>query len=199
MTLPSFNSCLPMNPPPPTAQKNALLVIDVQNDFMEGGALGIPHASHILPEINERIRSDAYDLVVATQDMHPEKHASFQVWPPHCVRGTKGAELHAGLDRDRVDLIWRKGADENVDSYGAFFDNEGQPTHLADLLRARGITAIDVVGLATDYCVGTTALQAAPLFQTRVLLRGCRGVGLKPKDIPEMIGRLRTAGVAIID
>ena len=177
----------------------ALLVIDVQNDFMEGGALGIANASHILPVVNERITSGDYALVVATQDMHPENHASFGVWPAHCVQFTRGADLHAGLAKDRLDVIWRKGMNPQVDSYGAFFDNAGVPTHLADLLKARGVTAIDVVGLATDYCVGTTALQGAPLFKTRVLLAGCKGVGIKPEDIPGMVGKLRQAGVEVVE
>jgi nicotinamidase/pyrazinamidase len=86
----------------------------------------------------------------------------------------------------------------SVDSYGAFFDNEGRTTNLADLLTAKGITAVDIVGLATDYCVGNTALQAAPLFKTRVLLSGCKGVGIKPEDIPAMIEKMRLAGVEIV-
>ena len=177
----------------------ALLVIDVQNDFMEGGSLGIANASHILPFVNSRITSGEYALVVATQDMHPENHCSFGIWPSHCVQLTRGAALHSGLLADRVDVIWRKGIEAAVDSYGAFFDNENNPTHLADLLKARGIEIVDVVGLATDYCVGNTALQAAPLFKTRVLLQGCRGVGLKASDIPEMLRRLRDAGVELVE
>lgn len=185
---------------PATAKaRTALLVIDVQNDFMEGGALAVPDAAAILPTVNERIASDDYQLVVATQDMHPRDHASFGLWPVHCVQGTPGAELHAALRAEKIQLIWRKGTDLTVDSYGAFFDNTGAPTHLAALLAAKGITAVDVVGLATDYCVGTTALQAAPLFKTRVLLPGCRGVGIKPEDIPGMLARLRGAGVEIVE
>jgi nicotinamidase/pyrazinamidase len=187
-----------MKPTTPKAN-TALLVIDVQNDFMEGGALAIDNASYILPAVNERICSGDYGLVVATQDMHPENHASFKIWPVHCVQATRGAELHPGLVRDWINILWRKGMDPAVDSYGAFFDNAGRPTHLADLLRAAGITAVDVVGLATDYCVGTTAIQAAPLFKTRVILPACRGVGIKPDDIPTMVANLRTAGVEIVE
>lgn len=176
----------------------ALLVIDVQNDFMEGGALGIANASHILPFVNERILSGEYAMIVATQDMHPENHCSFKLWPVHCVANTRGAELHPGLLKDRIDVIWRKGMQATVDSYGAFFDNEGRPTHLADLLRARGVAQVDVVGLATDYCVGNTALQAAPDFKTRVLLPGCKGVGLDAGDIPRMLTKLNQAGVEIV-
>lgn len=180
-------------------KNTALLVIDVQNDFMEGGALAIANASYILPAVNERITNGGYGLIVATQDMHPEDHCSFGLWPVHCVQFTRGAELHAGLVKDRIDVLWRKGMDKNVDSYGAFFDNAGKTTNLADLLRARGIIAVDVVGLATDYCVGNTALQAAPLFKTRVLLPACKGVGIRPDDIPAMLAKLRQAGVEIIE
>ena len=184
---------------PDTTAARALLVIDVQNDFMEGGALGIANASAILPFVNERIVSGEYACIVATQDMHPEDHVSFGLWPKHCVQFTRGAELHPGLARDAVDLIWRKGLDPKVDSYGAFKDNEGRATQLAELLRAKGITRVDIVGLATDYCVGNTALQAAEHFQTRVLLRGCKGVGLQAQDIPAMLGRMRQAGVVLME
>jgi nicotinamidase/pyrazinamidase len=179
--------------------KTALLIIDVQNDFMEGGALGIANASGILPTVNERIASNDYALCVATQDMHPEDHASFGIWPAHCVRNTPGAELHPRLLADRIHILWRKGTDRLIDSYGAFFDNAGSTTHLADLLKAKGITAVDIVGLATDYCVAATALQAAPLFTTRVLMAGCKGVGIKPDDIPVMLGKMRAAGVEIVE
>lgn len=187
-----------MKPNTPRAA-TALLIIDVQNDFMEGGALGIGGASQILPVINQRIVSGDYGLVVATQDMHGENHCSFARWPAHCVEFTKGADLHEGLARDRIQVIWRKGMAVDVDSYGAFFDNAGRPTHLADLLLAMGIKAVDVVGLATDYCVGATALQAAPLFRTRVLLPGCRGVALTPHDIPNMLTKLRAAQVEVVE
>lgn len=176
----------------------ALLVVDVQNDFMEGGALAIADASHILPVVNERIVSGDYGLIVATQDMHPADHCSFTLWPPHCVQFTRGAALHSGLAADLIDVLWRKGVNRDVDAYGAFFDNAGQPTHLAALLQARGIRFVDLVGLATDYCVGTSALQAAPLFNTRVLLSGCKGVGIKPDDISNTLVRLRDAGVELV-
>lgn len=182
-----------------TAPRSALLVIDVQNDFMEGGSLGIANASGILPFVNARILSGDYAVVIATQDMHPENHASFGLWPAHCVQFTRGAELHPGLARDALDLIWRKGLSPTVDSYGAFKDNEGRSSQLADLLRAKGISSVDIVGLATDYCVGNTALQSAEHFHTRVLLQGCRGVGLQPNDIPDMLHCLRKAGVELIE
>jgi nicotinamidase/pyrazinamidase len=107
--------------------------------------------------------------------------------------------LHAGLARDRVDLILRKGRQCDIDSYGAFVDDAGQVSGLTELLKARGVSSLDVVGLATDYCVGNSALQAAPHFRTRVLLEGCRGVGLKSTDIPAMLQRLSTAGVELVE
>ena len=187
-----------MKPVTPPAQ-TALLVIDVQNDFMEGGALAVPGAAEILPVINERLGADDYGVKVGTQDMHPADHASFAVWPRHCVEGTRGAELHPLLRKDRMHVVWRKGMELEVDSYGACYDNAGKPTRLVELLQAHGVTAVDVVGLATDYCVGNTALQAARHFKTRVLLPACRGVGIKPNDVPDMLERLRDAGVELIE
>jgi nicotinamidase/pyrazinamidase len=187
-----------MRPTTPPAQ-TALLVIDVQNDFMEGGALAVTGAAEILPVINERLCADDYAVKVGTQDMHPADHASFAVWPKHCVEGTVGAELHPQLQKDRLHVVWRKGMERAVDSYGACYDNAGKPTRLADMLLAHGVTAVDVVGLATDYCVGNTALQAARHFKTRVLLPACRGVGLTPTDIPDMLARLRDAGVELVE
>ncbi len=178
--------------------ERALLVIDVQYDFMEGGALGIGGASTILPFVNARIVSGEYAVVVATQDMHPANHTSFAHWPAHCVEFTRGAELHAGLARDRVDVILRKGRLSAVDSYGAFEDDTRQSSGLAEWLKARGVTKVDVVGFATDYCVGATALQAVNHFKTRVLLEGCRGVGLRPEDVPVMLERLGQARVEVV-
>lgn len=183
----------------PTRPCTALLVVDMQNDFMEGGVLAVPGADAILAPINALLIGDDYALAVGTQDMHPADHASFGLWPAHCVAGTWGAELHRELRADRFAVVLRKGGCRDVDSYGAFFDNAGTSTGLIELLRARGITAVDVVGLASDYCVGTTALQAAPHFKTRVRLRATRGVGLSPADVPEMMDRLRTAKVEIVE
>jgi nicotinamidase/pyrazinamidase len=183
----------------PLAPKTALLVIDMQNDFMDGGALAVPGSAEILPVINELLSTGDYLIKIGTQDMHPPGHASFTIWPEHCVQGTRGAELHPLLLRDQLHVIWRKGMEPDVDSYGACYDNEGKPTRLVDLLQAHGVTSVDVVGLATDYCVGNTALQTARHFKTRVLLRACRGVGLKPEDLPGMFTRLREAGVELVE
>lgn len=157
----------------------ALLLIDVQLDFMPGGALAVPQGDTILAGIN-RVQA-TYDLVVATQDWHPAGHRSFasshpghaafaeiewqglpqRLWPDHCVQGTPGAALHPGLDLNRVEAIFRKGTDPDLDSYSAFFDNgHRRATGLAAYLRARGVTRVALAGLALDYCVYYSAKDA---------------------------------------
>jgi len=160
----------------------ALLLIDVQLDFMPGGALAVPEGDAIVAGLNAaQARTDVYDLVVATQDWHPLGHRSFasshpgqalfseiewqglpqRLWPDHCVQGTAGAALHPGLDLNRVEAIFRKGTDPDLDSYSAFFDNgHRRATGLAAYLRARGITQVAVAGLASDYCVYFSAKDA---------------------------------------
>lgn len=150
----------------------ALLIIDVQNDFVPGGALAVPEGDKVIPEINHIIYD--YDLVVATQDWHPENHKSFAsnhtgknpfdvielngleqvLWPNHCVQETQGAELVPSLNTKPIEAIFRKGMDCEIDSYSAFFDNgKRKSTNLSEFLKAKGIKEIDVVGLAADYCV----------------------------------------------
>ncbi|WP_309399657.1 nicotinamidase [Cerasicoccus maritimus] len=179
----------------------ALIIVDLNNDFMPGGALGAEGADAVLPVINELAAGDAYGLVVATQDWHPEEHVSFDQWPPHCVAGTPGAELHPHLDDANIDVIIRKGFDAHADSYSGFYNEHGETNGLAELLRARRIEAVDIVGIATDYCVKATAIDAATKagFRTRVLLNGCRGVGLEPNHIPDAIAAMRAAGVEVVD
>lgn len=176
----------------------ALIVIDVQNDFCPGGALAVPQGDSIVAGINTAM-SDA-EIVVVTQDWHPAGHSSFAsshhdkvpydmvdmpygaqvLWPDHCVQGSKGAELHANLDSDRADLIIRKGMNPSIDSYSAFFENDQTTsTGLEGYLRSRGVDAVTLVGLATDFCVNYTALDAARLgFKVRVLEEFCRGIDL---------------------
>ena len=157
----------------------ALLLIDVQPDFMPGGRLPVTGGDQILPLLNQL--QARFDLVVATQDWHPAGHHSFAsshpghapfeqiylhglpqvLWPDHCVQGTPGAALHPDLSTDRVEAIFRKGTDPEIDSYSGFFDNGHlKSTGLADYLRGRGITAVYVVGLAGDYCVSFSAKDA---------------------------------------
>src|SRR5207253_389689 len=129
------------------------LVVDFQNDFCPGGALAVRDGDEIAEPINELMRR--FDLVVATRDWHPPDHGSFSTWPVHCVQGTSGAELHPALERDEVDVVVDKGQDPHSDGYSAF---EG--TELAQLLRERGVDRLFVGGLATDYCVENSVLDA---------------------------------------
>lgn len=157
----------------------ALIIVDVQNDFIPGGALAVPGGDEIIPLIN--VLQERFDLVVATQDWHPATHKSFAsnhagkkpfekimlqgleqvLWPDHCVQGTKGAEFHAGLKMNKVAAIFRKGMDEGIDSYSGFYDNGHlKTTGLAGYLRERKVEKVYVCGLAGDYCVYYTAMDA---------------------------------------
>ncbi len=196
----------------------ALLLIDLQNDFLPGGALAVPHGDEVLAVANGLL--EQYPLVVATQDWHPPDHLSFAsqhagksvgdvielaglpqiLWPDHCVQGTAGAELATGLATAGIHHVIRKGTNRNIDSYSGFFDNgRRKATGLADLLRQQGVHSVDVMGLATDYCVKFTALDAAQLgLETRLLLAGCRGVELAAGDCAAALEELRSAGVQLV-
>jgi nicotinamidase/pyrazinamidase len=167
---------------------HALLVIDVQYDFCPGGALAVPGGEEIVAGINALMKE--FPAVILTQDWHPEGHSSFAsqhegrapmemiempygpqvLWPDHCVQGSRGAEFHDDLDVNRADLIIRKGFRREVDSYSAFFENDHEtPTGLEGYLRTRGIDKVTLVGLATDFCVNFSAVDAAKLgFETEV-------------------------------
>jgi nicotinamidase/pyrazinamidase len=175
----------------------ALLIIDFQNDFTEGGALAVPDGDAIAGRVNELIDSGEFDLVVATRDWHPPDHESFREqggpWPPHCVQGTVGAELHDRFDRARVDVVVDKGQDPATEGYSGF-----DATGLEDLLRERGVDAVCVVGLATDYCVKHTALDAAGAgFAVEVRASATRPVEVKPGDGARALQELRDAGVEV--
>jgi len=174
----------------------ALLVIDVQNDFCAGGALEVPDGDAVVPRINAML--DDHPVRVFTQDWHPPRHASFAsehdgrapmevidmpygpqvLWPDHCVQGSRGAEFHPDLRTDPADLILRKGFRRDIDSYSAFFENDHEtPTGLEGYLRTRGVTRLLCTGLATDFCVRWSAVDAARLgFETVVALDACRGI-----------------------
>lgn len=197
--------------------KSALLVIDVQNDFCPGGALAVPDGDAVVAAANRLM--PAYDLVVATQDWHPPEHCSFAsqhpgaalhdvvpvagieqaLWPDHCVRGTAGAALHPALDTRRVNLILRKGVRPALDSYSAFFENDRRTaTGLAGYLRALGVRQVALCGLATDYCVRYSALDAARLgFAVDVLTGACRGVDTPPGSVAAALAELRAAGIRL--
>lgn len=146
------------------SRKDALIVVDLQPDFMPGGALAVPEGDEIVGPISNLAKH--FETVVATQDFHPEGHVSFGQWPPHCIAGTPGAELHPALPDEKVSLILRKGTRRHVDSYSAFRENadyagERASTGLGAWLRARGVERVFVCGLARDFCVRATALDAA--------------------------------------
>ncbi len=198
--------------------KRALVIVDVQNDFMPGGALPTVRGNEVVPVIN-RLQQQ-FELVVATQDWHPANHGSFAsnhpgrkpgevinlagleqiLWPDHCVQGTKGAELHPDLVRSRIQWIVRKGTDPSIDSYSAFFDNgRRKSTGLEDDLRKNGVTDVYLCGLATDYCVLWSARDAVKLgFRTHVVRDACRGVELQRGDIERAFEKMRSAGVEVI-
>ena len=175
----------------------ALVIVDFQNDFTPGGALAVREGDTIAPRINELAASGDFDMVVATRDWHPPDHGSFAErggpWPVHCVQGTEGAELHPALDRARVDVIVDKGQAPDTEGYSGF---EG--TNLAELLREKGITELTVVGLATDYCVKNTALDALRNgFQVTVDSTAVRGVEVEPGDSERALAEVRAAGGAV--
>ena len=194
----------------------ALIVIDVQNDFCPGGALAVAGGDEIISRING-LMSD-FATVVLTQDWHPADHSSFAanhpgaqpftliqmpygpqvLWPVHCVQGTEGAEFHKALRTDPAQLVVRKGFRPEIDSYSAFFENDHvTPTGLEGYLRSRGVTAITLVGLATDYCVAYSALDAARLgFKATVLEGATRAIDLNG-SLAEARDKMRAAGVAL--
>ena len=175
----------------------ALLIVDFQNDFTPGGALAVEGGDEIAERINELAGSGRFDLVVATRDWHPEDHGSFAerggIWPVHCVQNTPGAELHSALDRSQVHVIVDKGQNPGTEGYSGFDETE-----LAALLRERGIDSVTVVGLATDYCVKNTALDALREgLKVTVDSSAVRGVDVEPGDSQRALDELRAAGAEI--
>ncbi len=196
---------------------HALIVIDLQNDFCPGGALAVAEGDQIVPGVNARMAEA--EAVILTQDWHPADHSSFAsqhagkapmtlvdmpygpqvLWPDHCVQGSHGAAFHAGLETDRADLIIRKGFRRQIDSYSAFFENDQKtPTGLEGYLRTRGLTELEFVGLATDFCVAWSAMDAAKLgFKVRVLTSLCRGIDLNG-SMAKAAEQMRAAGVNLV-
>ena len=197
-------------------ETEALIVIDVQNDFCPGGALAVSGGDEIISRINGLMAE--YQTVVLTQDWHPANHSSFAdnhpgaepfsmiempygpqvLWPAHCVQGSEGAELHWTLRTDPAQLIVRKGFRPEIDSYSAFFENDHvTATGLEGYLRSRGVKAVTLVGLATDYCVAYSALDAARLgFGVTVLEGATRAIDLNG-SLAEARDKMRAAGVAL--
>ncbi|MFW5694371.1 MAG: bifunctional nicotinamidase/pyrazinamidase [Alkalispirochaeta sp.] len=192
----------------------ALVVVDVQNDFLPGGALAVPDGDAVVPVINSIMPQ--YELVVATQDWHPAEHQSFAsrhlghapgdvidlhgvqqiLWPDHCVQHCPGASFAAGLDVANFDYVVRKGDDPSIDSYSGFFDNDHRrATGLEEILKEHNVDAVDICGLAADYCVKFTALDAAQLgFTTTVFTDATRAVNLNEGDFEAAMEEIRGAG-----
>jgi nicotinamidase/pyrazinamidase len=200
------------------SEREALIVVDVQNDFCPGGALAVPDGDVIIPAVNRLAGEFAH--VVLTQDWHPPGHSSFAsahpgrrpfetievaygtqtLWPDHCVQGTPGAEFHPMLAVPHAELVLRKGFRSGIDSYSAFRENDRRtPTGLAAYLRERGFDTIILCGLATDYCVMYSALDAREAgFTVEVAADACRGIDLDG-SLGRAIGAMREAGVMIRD
>lgn len=194
-----------------------LIIVDVQNDFMPGGALAVKGGNEIIPVINTLQQN--YDLIVATQDWHPSHHKSFAsnhlgrnigeiiqlgdaqqvLWPDHCVENTTGANFYQGLDLNKIEKIIKKGTNPEIDSYSGFFDNDQKSqTGLGEFLKMKKVEEVTIVGLATDYCVKFTALDATKMgFNVTVNLAGCRGVELNEGDIAKSLNEMRAAGIKI--
>jgi len=196
----------------------ALILVDIQNDFLPGGALAVPDGDKVIPAANNL--QPLFPLVVATQDWHPANHGSFAarhpgknvfeqiklnglpqtLWPVHCVQNTKGAELAPALNRDRIAKVFTKGTDPGIDSYSGLFDNgHRKSTGLGEWLKAQGVTEVYVCGLATDYCVKFTALDAAQFgFKTYLIEDASRGVNLRVNDVAVAIDEMKRAGVTVV-
>jgi nicotinamidase/pyrazinamidase len=196
----------------------AIILVDIQNDFLPDGALAVADGDAIIPVVNRL--QPRFDVVVMTQDFHPANHGSFAnnhpglrpydvvnlnglqqvLWPRHCVQGTPGAEFSMDLDIRHVDRIFEKGTDPGIDSYSGFFDNgRKKATGLGDYLHEKGITDVYVCGLATDFCVKYTALDALSLgFKTFLIEDACRGVNIQPGDVAKAVAEMADAGIAVV-
>jgi len=197
--------------------RSALIVVDVQNDFCPGGALAVPRGDEVVPVANALL--EKFPISILTQDWHPKGHISFAsttgkppysldesttppriLWPDHCVAGSEGANFHPKLRTELARLVLRKGASLDLDSYSAFFENDGiTPTGLSGWIQALGIRSIVVVGLATDYCVKATALDGRRLgLDVAVVAEGIRGVDASPGDAEKAVDAMKSAGCQML-
>ena len=199
--------------------KKALIVVDMQNDFCKGGSLEVVGSESIIPYINCLMENKKYDEIIFTQDFHPKEHKSFAsnhgknvgevicfngitqvLWADHCIQETFGAEIYSEIDKKYATKFIQKGMNPDIDSYSAFFDNQHlADTGLADYLRNRGIKELEVVGLALDYCVKYTCLDAVKMgFKTALHFKGTRAVNLNPDDAKNTIFELLESGISIL-
>jgi nicotinamidase/pyrazinamidase len=196
----------------------ALILVDLQNDFLPGGALAVPQGDEIIPLADQL--QQRFDIVVATKDWHPPNHGSFALnhkgkkpgdriildgveqilWPVHCVQNTQGAEFAPSFDTNRIAHVFHKGTERNIDSYSTFFDNaHRRHTGLAHFLEKRGIKDVYLMGLALDYCVKYSALDARYLgLNTYVIVNGCRGIELESGDIDRALEEIKRAGAILM-
>jgi nicotinamidase/pyrazinamidase len=196
---------------------NTLIIVDVQNDFLPGGSLSVTKGQEVIPIINSIISK--YDVVIATQDFHPCDHKSFAsqhknrkpgdyitlhgqkqiLWPDHCVQHSFGSKISEDIELNLIDHIVYKGTNKEADSYSAFFDSNGVATNLHQYLQIKQIHTLDIVGLATDYCVKYTVLDALRLkYKVRVLTSACRGINLNPDDIKNALQEMQNKGAIVI-
>ncbi len=197
----------------------ALIVVDIQNDFLPGGALAVRNGDQIIPGVNRLMKR--FDLVIATQDWHPADHGSFAsnhqgkkpgemirlhgldqiLWPDHCVQHTPGAEFSKDLNKENIQKIFQKGTDPAIDSYSGFFDNgKRKDTGLNDYLKNKGVDEVYIVGLATDYCVKYTALDAIECgYKTTLIADATRAVNLQPQDGEKAIEEMQQKGIYVIN
>lgn len=172
----------------------ALLIVDVQNDFCPGGALAVPGGDKVVPVINGLL--DIFPVIVASKDWHPKDSVHFKKWPPHCVQNTKGAEFHPDLNVSKIQKTFLKGTRNKDDGYSAF---EATSADLAGFLKEKGVTDLYVVGLATDYCVKASAIDADKVgFETFVVEDAVAAVNVKPSDGEKALKDMAHAGVTLI-
>ncbi len=196
----------------------ALILVDIQNDFVQGGTLAVADGDKVVPVVNQLMKY--FSVIVATQDWHPDNHGSFSsnhpntqigqvidlyglpqiLWPKHCVQHTYGAEFVNSLDLTNVSKIFHKGTNITIDSYSGFFDNgRKQSTGLADYLEEKAVTEVYITGLATDFCVKYTALDAISCgFKTYLISDACKGVNLRPGEVEKAIDEMKSAGVIVL-
>ena len=175
----------------------ALILVDLQNDFCSGGALAVPHADDLIPIANQLMPH--FKQVIATQDWHPKDHASFvSLWPEHCVQHSKGAAFHPDLDTTKITNIIQKGLDVAIDSYSAFYDNDHlNSTGLTDYLHQNNITDVYLMGVATEYCVKFSCLDAvADGFTVYLIQNGCAGIN--KTDIENALKEMQDKGVRLL-